>query len=212
MSIAAPDQFQPPAFEFAVAHDFMRWIGAPRVLVAIEPDGPIRAATPTNLTSFRRFLSDNAATAGLYFTVNRTRAPMSIKPTKADIKWCDFAHAEIDPTDDVATSDLDNWQERARAKARALRWPPSVMWRSGNGLQCLWRLAKPVLLDSPEIVRRCEAANAGLLDQFVDHECKREGTHNIDRVLRIPGSINYPNKTKRAIGRVTVGAGDVTYL
>lgn len=200
-----------PALDFAVAHDFMRRIGAPRVLVAIEPDGPIRAATPTNLTSFKRFLTNNAA-AGLYFTVNRTHRPMVDKPRKSDIKWCDFAHAEIDPTDDVATSDLDSWQERTRAKARALKWPPSVMWRSGNGLQCLWKLATPVLLDSPEIVRRCEQANAGLLEQFVDHECKREGTHNIDRVLRIPGSVNYPNRTKRAIGRAIVGAGNVTYL
>jgi hypothetical protein len=201
-----------PTFDFATAQDFMRFVGAPRVLVAIVPDGPIIAATPTSLASFKRFLTAHADTAGLYFTVNRTHRPMTAKPRKADIKWCDFAHVDLDPTDDVATSDLDAWQRRAREKVCRCAYPPSIMWRSGNGLQCLWKLAKPALLDSPGAIERCEAANLGLMELFVDHECKREGTWNIDRVLRIPGSINHPNRVKKAIGRVTVGAGDVESL
>ena len=29
-----------------------------------------------------------------------------------------------------------------------------------------------------------------------------EATHNIDRILRLPGTVNYPNKKKRVKGRV----------
>lgn len=199
-----------PQFNFGVAQDFMRWVGAPRVLVAIREGNPLKAATPRDLTSFKTFLTSNAADYGLYFTVNRTRGPMQTKPKKSDIKWCDFGHLELDPTDDI--TDLDAWQRRARKKLRACKWPPSIMWRSGNGVQALWKLHKPVLLDSADIITRCEEMNSGLMELFVDHETKREGTWNIDRVLRIPGSINYPNKHKRAIGRTIVGAGDVETL
>ena len=79
-------------------------------------------------------------------------------------------------------------------------------------MQCLWRIRNPVLIDSADMIADCEARNRGLLNAFADDETEVQGTWNIDRILRIPGTINLPNAKKRAAGRKTVRAGNVEKL
>lgn len=198
-----------PALNYQEAESFLRSLGACRVLVAIDPNGPgIRGAFPRHSGELREFLKQYTDIGwNLYFTPNRTRRALTRKPTKADIKWCDFFHAELDPVDDV--KDLPAWHERIRAKLRSLDKPPSVIWSSGNGLQALWRLDPPVRLLGDAEIERCEAINKALLEKLADPEIKVEGTWNIDRILRIPGTVNVPNKAKRAAGRRIIGTGNV---
>jgi hypothetical protein len=123
------------------------------------------------------------------------------------MKWFDFAHVELDPAD--AVNCLQPWQARTRAKLKGSKWPPTFIWSSGNGIQALWRIEPPVLLDNSEIIADCESINRGLLEIFEDDEIVVQGTWNIDRILRIPGTINFPNEKKRAAGRTVIGAGHV---
>jgi hypothetical protein len=211
-----------PCLHIREASEFLRGLGAPRVLVAIHPDnGRIKAATPRDKVTLASFLQ-SASDGGLnlYFTPNRTKRPLDRKPLKADMKWFDFAHVELDPADNV--TDLASWQKRTRAKLAASDWPPTVMWSSGNGIQALWRIREPILLCEGaddfynkfgvSTIEECESRNNGLLEAFADDQIEVQGTWNIDRILRIPGTINFPNAKKRAAGRTIIGAGNVERL
>ena len=198
-----------PVLNLQEAETFLRALGACRVLVAIDPNGAgIRGAFPRNTADLRTFLKDYTAIGwNLYFTPNTTRRALTRKPTKTDLRACDFFHVELDPTDDV--KDLPTWHERIRAKLRCLDKPPSTIWSSGNGIQALWRNDPAILLTSDVVIERCEAINKSLLENLVDPQIKVEGTWNVDRILRIPGTINVPNKAKRAAGRIIIGTGNV---
>jgi hypothetical protein len=70
---------------------------------------------------------------------------------------------------------------------------------SGNGIQCLWKLANPIVLsDKDSIVADVEARSAELMRRLG----AKAGTQNIDRILRLPGTTNLPTKTKLKAGRV----------
>jgi hypothetical protein len=84
---------------------------------------------------------------------------------------------------------------------------PSAIIDSGNGLQVLWRLDRPIILGEP-VDGEYSAEDRARID---DVEARigalivrlggTAGTQNIDRI-RLPGTINLPNKTKLKAGRV----------
>ena len=97
---------------------------------------------------------------------------------------------------------------------------------SGNGLQMLWRLDKPIPLPDPvervdkdgkPIVVLSDEAQAIVSD--VEGRIKatmlklgtEAGTQNIDRILRLPGTTNLPTKAKRERGRVECAASLVDF-
>ena len=65
---------------------------------------------------------------------------------------------------------------------------------SGNGVQVIWATAREVL--SPQIIGRIEAET-----KAIETALGAGGTHDITRLLRLPGTINFPNAIKRAKGR-----------
>ena len=72
--------------------------------------------------------------------------------------------------------------------------PPSVIIDSGNGLRPLWAVAREPL--TPEALARVEAEN-----RAVEAALGAAGTHDVSRLLRLPGTMNFPNRTKLARGR-----------
>ena len=82
---------------------------------------------------------------------------------------------------------------------------PTVCVDSGNGLQFLWRLKTPLspgkYLEKDWVNgstgKRVEALNKALTIKLGS----KAGTQNVDRLLRLPGTINHPNKAKRDAGR-----------
>jgi len=123
-------------------------------------------------------------------TVNR-------RPKKEDATLIHYAHTDIDvkqPQKVVAAE-----KKAILAKLRAHAPPPSIIVYTGNGFQALWLLAEP-LENTITNRERIEAINAALTDALGgDATCK-----DICHLLRVPGSINYPNAKKRAAGRVVV--------
>lgn len=71
----------------------------------------------------------------------------------------------------------------------------SIIIDSGNGLQFFWRLRNPVDLKHPAKQEHYERIN-GQMGTLFDGP----STHNCDRVMRLPGTINYPTKEKLAKG------------
>lgn len=150
-------------------------------LVAIRPDGVISSQWfGTDSHAAQDWLAPRIGTDNLYFTVNTTTKHG--KPTKADISAARFAHVDIDPPD------TGEW-DRDAALMSLLSQNPTVVIDSGNGFQGLWRLNR----DTPHV----ETINQGIAAALgADSR-----VWNIDRLFRVPGTINIPNATKLAKGR-----------
>jgi hypothetical protein len=141
---------------------------------------------------------------GLYWTVNVCRPNLIKKARKRDVQLLRVVWADLDPLDALELGDQRGDLESERERLYALAWelekhqhPPTVVIDSGNGIQPIWRLADALEANDeyvPEIERlgrRIECALGGL-----------ENTSNVDRVLRVPGTTNFPNARKRGLGRV----------
>src|SRR5262249_42394103 len=95
--------------------------------------------------------------------------------------------------------DLDLAAEQAKIldTLKAFEPPPSVIIFSGGGHQGFWRLDTPISVKDAAHIEKLEAYNIGLEQTLGGDHC-----HNIDRIMRPPGTINLPNEKKRSAGRV----------
>ena len=141
--------------------------------------------------------------SGLYWTVNICRPNLMRKAKKDNVEFLRAVWADCDPLDDPKLGERCRpWAaERQRlydlaGELEQLTCPPSIILNSGNGIQVIYRLADPIEANEEYIAaierlgRRIECALGGL-----------ENTSNVDRVLRIPGTVNWPNAKKRERGR-----------
>ena len=96
----------------------------------------------------------------------------------------------------------------AARKKESLEPEASALINSGNGIQALWRLETPIALAPPIDGKLSSEAAATIADvearskALMERMGAKPGTQNIDRILRLPGTINLPNKKKRKAGRV----------
>lgn len=131
----------------------------------------------------------------VYWTVNLVSEGCNKKPSKEDILAARFLHVDIDPPKGGGSFD----KLMTQATLVALSVPPSLIIDSGNGLQAFWRLANTYSL--VEI----EELNRALADKLGGDHC-----YNIDRLMRLPGTLNYPSLKKSAEGR-TIALAKVIY-
>jgi len=164
-------------------------------LVAIMPDGPtVGSEFGCDIDAAIEWArSQNALGQGVYWTVNHVRPGCHRKPGKAEIVLARFAHADIDPP-----KDGEPWAKgQMLTQLQNASCPPSFVIDSGNGLQAFWRLSESTTDWQP-----VEKLNAAIACRFGGDAC-----HNIDRLMRVPGFINIPNRRKRAAGRKEALAG-----
>ena len=199
---ASPTHSQ--AVEFLLA---LRPAG-PWLLTAIVPDGPTTTVTATSPQQVDSFVAKYDGRRNLYYSVNPTRTALTSKAAKTDIASVEYLMADLDPA---------KGESPKKAKARYFdalgKRQPTAIVDSGNGLQALWRLAQPVILPEPatttdgkkelspegkKLVGDIEARSKALMESLGSVA----GTQNIDRILRLPGTTNLPNETKRKVGRV----------
>lgn len=189
MSALAPDR--------AAIEGFLAQVGGDAThLVAIPAEG--------GLTHGRWFGDDavgaaawaverNGAGDNLYWSPNAIRPGLNKKARKEDVTAVRFAYVDIDPPRGDPAFD----KAASVAALCAAEVPPSVIVDSGGGVQALWQLEGEAI--SPANV---ESINRSLIARFGgDPAC-----WNVDRVLRVPGSVNWPNAKKRTAGRVPVAA------
>lgn len=137
----------------------------------------------------------------LYFSVNQTRAPRNKKAEKADISEARWLHVDVDPSPPEEGMDPAEHHDMQRAAilAKLLEYKPAVslVIDSGGGYQGFWKLAEGVDIEGPADVDRVEALNRRL-----EHDLGGDHCFNIDRIMRLPGTINLPDARKRKKGRV----------
>ncbi|KPQ05982.1 MAG: putative P-loop ATPase [Rhodobacteraceae bacterium HLUCCA12] len=114
---------------------------------------------------------------------------------KANLTGARFLHVDLDYKDypgtpeeqfNFVTALLDDSRKRPKGVPR-----PTAIWFTGGGCQAVWKLADRVGIE------QAEALNQALLLAFQGGP----GTHNADRLLRVPWTMNWLNDKKRASGR-----------
>jgi hypothetical protein len=129
----------------------------------------------------------NAERRASYYALNEVQAGLTKKAAKADIVAARGLHVDVDPPSDGSPFD----KYGALTQLRALPLQPSYIVDTGGGFQAIWLFNAPVHdLQLVEAINRRIAALTG-----GDH------CHNIDRLLRVPGSLNTPTAKKAAVGR-----------
>ena len=186
VSKCEPDELLP---EREVIASFLSVIGHDVHLCSIVPDGGSCTGRwfGTDLQAATSWaLSESEAGRNVYWTVNRVAENCNRKPGKVDIVGVRFAHIDIDPPKTGGAFD----KLQTHAELLSLSYPPTLIIDSGGGLQAFWRLDGPASFDEVESV------NWSLAERLGGDKC-----HNIDRLMRLPGTVNYPNAKKRVAGR-----------
>jgi hypothetical protein len=184
----------------------------PWVLTAITPDGPTITITAHSAAAVESFIREHDGKRNIYYSVNPTKGPVSKKASKADIAAVEYLLGDLDPKPNETAE-----QAKTRYLTQLESFEPkaTALVDSGNGIQGLWRQGqaidlscyptavdskgKPILGPQAEkIVADVEARSAALMVRLG----AEAGTQNIDRILRLPGTINLPNKAKLKAGRV----------
>jgi Protein of unknown function (DUF3987) len=180
------------------------------VLTAIVPDGATLTRTFDNVEKARRFIAEyNSAGYNLYYSINPTKTRLSKKARKLDIGRVEYLHVDADPSPDETP---EQFKAKLLPQIAAYQPKPAFVVDSGNGLQLLWRLREAVEITSNDVIEDIEARNHALALAF--HANPK--TRNIDRLFRLPGTINFPTQSKRNLGRTQCKAkflqhSDVAY-
>lgn len=194
----------------AAAIDFLRRFhpSTSWALTAIIPDGKTETVTfdADHAEDAAAWIQKHQGKRNLYFHVNPTRRPLTSKASKADIARLAWLHVDIDPR---AREDLTAERERALKALQAFKPRPTVIIDSGGGFQGFWRLQPS---DALEVGG--DLAKAAELEAYniqLERVLGADRTHNIDRIMRLPGTVNVPNAKKRAKGRKPAPTKLVTF-
>ncbi len=181
----------------------------PWALTSIDP----HKKAPTNTKTFgpgreaacRAWIEAQNRDRGVYYHLNRPRRELDKRASKADIAAVHFLHTDLDPR---AGEDLA--AERSRILRRLTEDlppgvpPPTYVIDSGGGFQALWALREPIAVapdDADSAAKQAAAEEAERYNRALELAFAADHCHNIDRVLRVPGTVNWPDAKKRAKGR-----------
>ena len=173
----------------------------PWVLTAIIPDGFATTATTQTTAEVNAFVRDYDGKRNLYYSVNPTKGAVTKKAAKTDTAAVEYLLADLDPADDE-TPEAAKFRYLEQLNG-SFEPKPTATVDSGNGIQCLWRLADAIVLPEEEAVRKAIIENVeGRSAALMVRLGAKPGTQNIDRILRLPGTTNLPNAKKLKAGRV----------
>jgi hypothetical protein len=145
---------------------------------------------------------------GIYFNANEVK-PLGkghAKAKEAEVSTVRFLHVDADLPAGTAPDAVETARAELLAKIKAAPLVPSLIINSGNGFGLFWELAEPVTVIA-ENLEDIKAHNIALADQLGGGDCE-----NLDRVMRLPFTVNRPNAKKIKAGRVPVLADIVTDL
>lgn len=199
-----------PNFEASL--EFLRSIHPDRLwmLTAIHPDkkralkgatfnAPAALQIGNEQERVKDWLKKHNKNYNIYYSLGEPVTILNkVKAERTDIKAVHYLHVDLDPRagEDIA-------EERARI-LKILKDPPEGIPKptgivfSGGGYQGFWKLYAPIEiggnLEKAETAKRYNIQLELLLGG--------DNCHNIDRIMRLPGTVNYPDERKKKKGRV----------
>jgi hypothetical protein len=189
-----------PVAEDAI--DFLRhWEpDGPWSLTAIQPDVPgqieTRTFRPDAAEKATRWIETHQGDGrNIYYSVNRPKpSAFRKKATKEKIDEIVALHVDID----LVGARNEEEEKLILRRLSEHPSPPTVIIFSGGGYQALWRLNEALKASEDRNIERIESLNKRRIEELGgDRAC-----FNIDRIMRLPGTLNFPNEKKRAKGRV----------
>src|SRR5688572_24472878 len=172
----------------------------PWIIVEIDPaTAPRRPPAHTfhDLDELEAYLLDRNGKVNLYFIPNRLKfdATVTTTPTKDQIGLLTCLQVDLDlpKTGPRAAQTPENIQW-LRLRIEALFPAPTVIIFSGGGLQAYWLFDTP--LEADQHRDKVEAASKEIALQLGS-----DAVQNINRLMRLPGTVNLPNVKKREAGR-----------
>lgn len=174
--------------------------GGPWQLTAITPDKKsILTRTLFNVTECRAWLGEYVGQRNIYFAVNPLLAALDKKAEREDVAALAWLHVDIDArAGEPLADELARIRRRLTTELPDGVLPPTGVVFSGGGYQGFWRLREPLAIDGDLAkAERAKLYNVQLETLFGGDHC-----HNVDRIMRVPGTVNLPNDAKRAKGRV----------
>jgi hypothetical protein len=174
----------------------------PWALTAIAVDKKFietRTFMPDTESAMFQWIESHNGKRNLYFHVNPVRHPVKSKAERTDIKSVNYLHVDMDAQ---AGAPLASEIERLLlqlTKKRPVKIPePTVIVKSGGGVQAFWRLQQPIPINGELGL----AEDAKRYNQQLELVFAADNCHNIDRIMRLPGTINIPDAKKLKKGRV----------
>lgn len=182
--------------------EFLRWMypEGPWCLCAIDTgQTTIRTKTFRISTAdeFRRWVK-SFPDWNIYYHVNKPTHDLHQKADRKEIDKVCFLHVDVDPrvNEDFAT-------ERKRILDVFMsKLPPGVpkpsgLVDSGGGYNALWRLKEPIEIGGVEaLAEENKRFNLQLEILLGGDNC-----HDVTRILRLPGTVNWPTEKKKKKGR-----------
>ena len=181
-------------------------------LVALDPKGGLAKGGPAKCGATfgprdegtaREWLTGHLCTANLYYRVNPIEPGIASHNAKDEaVAEAMVLHTDIDPPDGLNHRDtqaVEDWRSQALERINAFPLRPSFCINSGAGFNLLWCLAESAPPSDAARVNKWLAEQLG-----GDKNC-----HNVSRLLRLPGTVNIPNASKRDRGRNAALAGVV---
>lgn len=208
--MAAPSiDDRPPQFGQDVndAADFLKKLGEDHLLCSIDPQGgAIHCQRGDAALVLRWAEAENAAGRNIYYHFNVVRADVCGKASSKDITHIRGVPDDVDwgwkhhgGRYPERLHDLLEQQQQLQRSST----PPTLTVFTGGGFQNVYLFPSPVEA-TPEIRRRVEALSRSFVaDRGSDF------VGNPDRLLRLPGFINHPNKHKADAGQPTIMASSI---
>ncbi|MFC3100670.1 AAA family ATPase [Altererythrobacter lauratis] len=184
---------------------FAARFGLPNIM-SFDGGRCLHPALPTTeaATAFLTANAERDPPLDVYFCPADLRDGFVGKPTKGDCLGATWAWVDLDPPKGMLDPQaLAAWQEATLAEVDATDLPAAqLVISSGRGLWLFWRL--PRRLPADEV----EAINYALASRFGGGDA----CHNIDRVARLPFTVNSKTDQLATILRDEVGCTQVEAL
>lgn len=163
---------------------------------------PTRASTfhPT-IASACQDIDRISDLANVFFGIGLQRQPERHGRGKADgVSAIPGLWADIDVAGPghATTSDLFKSKVEVQSFLDDLPVPPSVVIDSGGGIHAYWLFREPLIIESPEDRVEAELLSTGWQDWLRSKTTNAiDATHDLSRVLRVPGTWNRKTSDKR---------------
>jgi len=188
-----------PQHDTAQSVEFLkRWAPkGPWVITSIAPDRKAietRTFRPKQAGQLAEWVEKFQGTRNMYFHVNPVLRDLTKKAEKGDIASLAWLHVDIDPR---VGEDIEEERERALRLLKEYSPAPTVIVDSGGGYQGFWRLEEPLAIGGDV----AKAEDAERYNIQLERVFSADNCHNVDRIMRLPGTINVPDAKKRKKGR-----------